>query len=54
MAIPKGTVIFAAPDDRQAFDDAVRMIKDRGYDKSQVRMFRENGSLLLELLVDIA
>ena len=47
-------IIYAAPDDRQSFDEAVALIKARGYGKQQVRMFRHDGLLMLEALVALS
>lgn len=55
MAIlPPGMIIFAAPDDKASFNEAVALIKARGYSKSQIRMFREDGLLMLEALVALS
>lgn len=46
-------IIYASTDDRASFDDARSWLKDQGYTKDQVRMFRDNGSLLIEALKDL-
>lgn len=51
--IQKGMIIYASTDEKVSFDEAVFLIKARGYTKDQVRMLRKNGSLLLEALADL-
>ena len=46
-------IIYASTDEKVSFDEAVALIKARGYTKSQVRMVRREGSLLLEALTDL-
>lgn len=51
--IKKGTVIYASTDEQASFDEAVAMIRARGYTKAQVRMIRRDGSLLVEAITDL-
>lgn len=46
-------IIYASTDEKVSFDEAVALIKARGYTKAQVRMLRKNGSLLLEALCNL-
>lgn len=51
--IKKGMIIYASTDEQASFDEAVLMIKARGYTKAEVRMLRREGSLIVEALVDL-
>ena len=46
-------IVYASTDEKVSFDEAVALIKARGYTKAQVRMLRKNGSLVLEELSDL-
>lgn len=53
MSIPRGFIIWCGPDDADGFEDAKAFLKREGYGKSDVRMWREGGFILVETLREV-
>ena len=52
MALEAGTIIWCGPDDELGFAEARDWIKTQGYSKDDARMYRDEGSICVELLSD--